>query len=657
MRINFILVIFSVVTFNLNSAFAEEPSPLAEVRRHSANEEAIREDFKRILREAKLSEDFITFNRSDRKRFVQRGSLSESIVKIYEKNSSGVRSLVIDVDAPDNEWAFAAYYGLQKMGFLFPHPRIQISPALSRIENAVGRTFTWRPRYQYRGFHYHTQHPSEFHQGFLMGKKDAARDSIRWLARNGQNIGQVVLLENKFERIVANLSDLVDYSHQMGVSFGVNAFFNFMQQNAYRLIGTNNKFRSLGLLPGDSKKAIRKGIDKLQKGIDFDFMTFDIGSSEFTSTDYQKTIDWMNTADDELSKTGRRIFIKVHSSHGQEDPKFGNFNFVPQYANKTVGVLPHTVMFYSLTDDPAPVYGRKDFKDTTEFMVKQAKLRPTWYYPETSYFIAMDIDMPLLLTDYLIARSSDMDLIEKAGVQGQINFTTGQELGYWLKDWTVALLANSEYRGNPMIALDLMGESRKVWESILAYQHRFFKKNLLMEELSSANVSDELDIGMITHERTIFRKLKKNPELLNSRIALLREAVANTPSTEGVKNDELRSLLDITFMRVNHALQLRLALLEESGKRRKSSVWVGSLGAAKDLRMRGIQIMNHVRANYDRYPEANTFVRHENLSSYAYGYGWPASKLHFWEREEMMIYKNSYSPFFMNIFAIGRIIL
>lgn len=656
MRLYFILVFISATLFNFNSSFASDASTLAEVRRHSASEDAIREDFRKILREAKLSEDFITFVRSDRKRYKQHGLITESIVKIYEKNFGGVRSLVIDVDAPDNEWAFAAYHGLHKMGFMFPHPRIQISPTLSRIENAVGRTYSWRPRYQYRGFHYHTMHPSEFLQGFLMGQKEVARDSIRWLARNGQNVGQVVLLEQKFDKLVANLSDLVDYSHQMGVSFGVNAFFNFMQQNAYRLIGTNNKLRSLGLLPGNSKKAIRKGIDKIQKEIDFDFMTFDIGSSEFTSTDYQKTIDWMNTANEELAKTGRRIFIKVHASHGQVDPKFGNFNFVPQYANPAVGVLPHTVMFYALTDEPAPMYGRKDFKDTTEFLQAQAPKRPTWYYPETSYFIAMDIDMPLILTDYLIARSSDMDLIEKAGVQGQINFTTGQELGYWLKDWTVALLANSEYRGNPMIALDLMGESRKVWEPILAFQNRFFKKSLLIEELSSANVSDELDIGMITHERTIFRKLKKNPTLLKARIELLTEAVANTPSVTGVKNDELRSLLEITFMRVNHALQLRLALLEESQKKRKSPVWVQSLGAAKDLRMRGIQIMNHVRANYDRYPESKTFVRYENLSSYAYGYGWPASNLHFWEREEQMILKNSYTPWFMNIFSIGRIV-
>ena len=659
MRLNFILVFIFASFCGLSSVFAEDSGSLdlTNVRRYSAKEESVREDFRRILREAKLPEDFITFVRSNRHRYVQSGAVTESIVKVYEKHLGAVRSLVIDVDAPDNEWSSAVYHGLHKMGFLFPHPRIQISPSPNRIEQAVGKSFKWRPRYAYRGFHFHTLHPSEFLQGFLMGKKEIGQETIRWLARNGQNTGQVVLLEQKFDQLVGNLGPLIDYAHEMGISFGVNAFFNFMQQNAYRLIGTNNKLRSLGLWPGDSNKAIRKSIQKLNKGLNYDFMTFDIGSSEFTSANYQQTIDWMNTADDELRKTGRHVFIKIHCSEGQYDEKFGNFNFVPQYANKTVGILPHTVMFYGLTDAMTPVYGRKNFADTLKFLRTEAPKRPTWYYPETSYFIAMDIDMPLLLTDFLLARSKDMDIVEDSGAQGNLNFTTGQELGYWLNDWTVALLANSEYRGNPMIALDLIGESRKVWEPILAFQNRFFKMNLLIEELSSANVSDELDIGMITHERAIFRNLKKSPAVLKERIEILREAAANIPSTAGVKNDELRSLLDITFMRVNHALLLRLALLEEAEKHRKSSVWVGSLGAAKDLRMRGIQIMNHVRADYDRYPEAKIFVRNENLTSYAYGYGWPASNLHFWEREEMMIYKNNYTPWFMNIFAIGRIVL
>lgn len=634
------------------SSVVHGPSPIntiREVRKYTASEIAVAEDFKRILKEAKFEEGFVTFERKV-------SSATTSTIKVHQKVEHGKKRFIIEVQAPDSEWASAAYYGLQKMGFLFPHPRIQISPTEEQVRKTVGKSYTWEPRFKYRGFHFHTMHPSEFLQGFLMGQKQIARETIQWLARNGQNTAQVVLLRQDLKEITANLADLIDYSHEMGISFGVNAFFNFMQQKAYRLIGQNSKLSALGFIPGDKRPQIRKAIAELEKNLKFDFMSFDIGSSEFTPASYDKTISWINAADEELRKDGRSIFIKVHCSEGQRDKKYGNFNFIPQFANPTVGVLPHTVMYYSLTDESAPVYGNKNFKDMSEFLKAQAKVRPTWYYPETSYFIAMDIDLPLLLTDYLIARSNDMDSIEQWGAQGQLNFSTGQELGYWLNDWTVALLANSENRGNPYVALELLGESRKVWEPIVDFQNTYFKKKLLYEELSSANLSDELPVGIITHERTVFRELRKKPEVLKSRIALLKEAVANKPSLEGVKNQELKQMLEITFLRLDHAMYVRQALLAEAQKQRRAPAWQGDMTAAKDTRLRAAAIMKSVRANYERYPEAHLFERYENLTSYPFGYAWPASNLHFWEREERMIEANSYTPWFMNIYSIARIL-
>ena len=118
-----------------------------------------------------------------------------------------------------------------------------------------------------------------------------------------------------------------------------------------------------------------------------------------------------------------------------------------------------------------------------EFLLRENGRRPVWYYPETSYFVAMDIDVPLLLTDYLVARSRDLDLLEANRVPGQVTSTTGQELGYWLMDWTTALMVNSEYRGEPWIGLKLLGEDVAAWKKVIEFQTRYFKERGLISML------------------------------------------------------------------------------------------------------------------------------------------------------------------------------
>lgn len=665
-------------TFMAFSSFALEPSAipnLTVVNRRPAEISAVEQDLQLILQKGGLSNGSIRFEWKE---------ATHSKVAVTCKTVKNKSVFHLNVEAPKEEWGATFYYGIQKLGFLFPHPRMQINPTEKQMQAACGQTYEWKPRFAYRGFHFHTMHPSEWLQGFLMGQRTIAEESLRWLARNGQNIAQVVLLDQENDVIAKNLEPLILFGHKLGVNFGIDVSFNLIQQKAYRLIGKNSRLRALGLIPGGQEKEIRESIDTLSKILSYDFMTIEIGSSEFTSSGYRRTINWMNVASEELVATKRALFIKVHASAGMVDKEYGNFNFIPQYANANVGVLPHTVMYFSLTDKSAPVYGREDFKSMADFTKAQCPLRQVWYYPETSYFIAMDIDVPLLLTDYLLARSQDMDDVEKWGAQGHLNFSTGQELGYWLKDWTVALLANGANRGNPYIGLDLLGESRHTWQKIFEYQNKYFKMDGILEELSSANLLDELTfVGFVTHRRTVFRDLKSQPDLLKKRIAILREAVENAPKLgdyEGhrsvatalledqpptrpehflapVKNAELRALLEVTQLRLRQALYLREALLDTAEGKRETEHFRFAMGEAKKSRVSALAIMGEVKSRWDRYPEAQIFERHENLSSYPFGYGWPAMTLHFWDREEKMVEANTYWPWFMNIYSLKRILL
>ncbi len=614
------------------------------VKLHVAKDDAIKADLSAILTKAGLDPALVSYSHK----------VGPS-ANVQVACPSG--KFQLNVTAPESEWGAAFYLGLQKLGFLFPHPRIQISPKLADMKKACGKTFAWTPRFMYRGFHFHTMHPSEWLHGFLMGQKEIARESMRWLARNGQNIAQVVLLEQDRKTLKAGISDLIEYGQNLGVSFGIDVSFTLQQQKAYRLIGRTSKWSTIFSRAKTKRADLKQSVSDLIEDLPFDFMTIEVGSSEFTSTDAKQTIEWMNIADEILQKVGRSVFIKIHAAANENhNTEMGNFNFLPKFANKTVGVLPHTVMYFALEDEVAPVYNRKDFKDMTLFTQEQIKSRPTWYYPETSYFIAMDIDVPLLLTDYLVARSKDMDALEIWGGNGHLNFSTGQEVGYWLIDWTVALLANAEHRGDPMAGLTLLGESKDVWKPILAFQTEFVKRQGALEEMSSSNLLDEIPmVGFITHERTLLRDLRKNPELLEKRVKVLANAIKSQPPITGIKNEELKDMMDVTFLRISHAYDLRQALLEQARGKRESKAFTEILDRAKKTRERALALMKNVHTRFNRYPEAKLFEEHENLSSYPFGYAWTAQTLHFWEREEEMVRQDTYWPWFKQIISIKRI--
>jgi hypothetical protein len=159
---------------------------------------------------------------------------------------------------------------------------------------------------------------------------------------------------------------------------------------------------------------------------------------------------------------GAPAYIKVHISTGQTvenftDPDTGdplNFNFLPHYADPRLGVMPHTVQHYAL-DDPAPTYGNDDFTHMREFLQEEAGAREVMWHPETAYWVSFDVDVPIFLPTYAERRFHDLRLLagdELAGamgrganagarMNGQMNFSSGFEWGYWLNDVVTARAA------------------------------------------------------------------------------------------------------------------------------------------------------------------------------------------------------------------------
>lgn len=249
----------------------------------------------------------------------------------------------------------------------------------------------------------------------------------------------------------------------------------------------------------------------------------------------------------------------------------------------------------------------------------------------------------MLLTDYLLTRARDTQILYENGVEGQLNFTTGQEVGYWLFDWTYTLLNNKDYHFDPMIGLKLLGEDEDSWSRILAFQHEYFKQKGLISIISFQNFGDEISPG--THQtlkRNPLKVLNKNQKLLQEEIQLLREAIAAAPRKLILRNDELRKMWEVTYLRLHHALKTREAFLEKDHLDEH-------LRDAVKFRLSAQQRINAIRRDHSRYPEALIFERHPNPTSYPYGYAYTVKNLHYWKREEEVIRQKNFSPFFMNI--------
>ena len=378
------------------------------------------------------------------------------------------------VRAEPAEAAPTFYYAFRQMGFLFPHPRWQQSPQLANAATKVcGRKFFWHPRLRYRGFHLHTQHPSEWVTGFFEGKDSVAVEYLHWLARNQQNYFQLQMIRVEEKEFAQHWLPLQKEAHELGILTGLSVSFALHQQKSFALLSFTES------ILGKASEKLAKRLRELDETWNPDVFVFELGSTEFSSTDFEKTLSWINDSADLLAK--KQIFIKVHASSGQTSVKFGNFNFLPARAGRTVGVLPHTVFLYGLESAHSPIYQRENFQDMKEFLQQEAKQRPTWYFPETSYYVGLDIDVPLFLPVYLYERARDMEILSQAAVSGQVVFTTGQEMGYWLLDWTIALWTDASIPVDPLAGMVLLGEDRQVWQRLMDWEKKF----LLDQELIS----------------------------------------------------------------------------------------------------------------------------------------------------------------------------
>ncbi len=369
--------------------------------------------------------------------------------------------------------AYAAYAALEQLGFAFLHPLAPTSPLELTFPSSPVDARE-KPRWPIRAWHLHTMHPLELTNVLEAWGSNAPSDDgftamlpewdrfLEWALANRQNRVEWVLLWADAWRDFADgparkarLKELVRHAHDHGLSAGIDVPIALRQQHGFNLV------RQTGDL-GDETKQIDDRLDYVL-GAGFDFVVTESGSTEFTHPDASRMLAWMNEVASH-SATSHKVpaYIKVHCSPGQTadgyaDPNTGqpiNFNFLPHYADARLGIMPHTVEHYGISD-PAPTYGNTDFRYMRDFLEQEVGTREVLWHPESAYWVTFDIDVPLFLPVYAHRRVSDLRSLaadEDAGkmgrgahahkrMDGQTVFSSGWEWGYWMNDVVTARAA------------------------------------------------------------------------------------------------------------------------------------------------------------------------------------------------------------------------
>ncbi|EGD82140.1 hypothetical protein PTSG_02814 [Salpingoeca rosetta] len=330
---------------------------------------------------------------------------------------------------------YACYDALQQLGFAFLHPLRVEKPVNGALDLARVKNTTSEPRWRLRGFHIHTEHPLELTDmltgfditinGTVVEKwEDMVPDFERYLqwsvAHRLNRVEWLSLFAKDWAwygfsaQRQARFRNLTSLCHAYATHAGVDAAIAEEQQHAMTLV---DPAALLNTTEGDVTIHQRM---RWLAACGFDYISTENGLSEFTHPNDKLMLHWINVTTEAASGVDMGAYIKCHISSGQYckhyvDPDTGkplNFNYLPILADERMGIMPHTVQFYS-HDDPANTYGNANFTGMFDFMFRQlGKAREVVYHPETAYWVNFDVDVPLFLPLYALGRVRDLRRIK-----------------------------------------------------------------------------------------------------------------------------------------------------------------------------------------------------------------------------------------------------
>jgi len=359
----------------------------------------------------------------------------------YRVESSGSEITVHASDITGIQYGLA--HILETLGFRFFHPhRTHVPTTLSGdIDAIVG--VEHRPDMARRGLHMHTLHPIEGLYDFWEPGDDElerAKRVIDWVAKNRGNHIQWVALDNitdsESDRVAwtAHTTELMDYAHERGLTtgLGVQLFGGANLQLAYDLNDASHI----------DEEQIRERVEVLlEPGPDLLNLSF----GEFSGEEPDVFIEAGNTATNIMKELDPDLDIPtvIHVGNYPElrityDDREMLYYFLGAELDHVTPWI-HTVMYYNLFEDAGLAYLHEEFDEHRDYLLTALENDdPVGYFPESSYWVAFDINVPTYLPIYIRSRFVDMDEVRsrvgEGALQDHVLFSSGWEWGYWQND-------------------------------------------------------------------------------------------------------------------------------------------------------------------------------------------------------------------------------
>jgi hypothetical protein len=588
------------------------------------------------------------------------------------------------------EGVAAGLYGLlqEKLGFRFYHPRESIVPSLTTWPLPERFTFSGSPRFEKRGFHLHTLHPTELteqlHDPLQPNAFEDVKTYIDWLARNGQNTFQFFLLREVNRKTwPEHARRIVEYAHRRGIRCGIEISLSMIQQQAFQSITL------LRLYPSYQQQ-VDETLAWLFK-VPWDYVSLDVTMGEHLPFLDKLLPDVQMHIEQQVEKKyGARLLYATHVICSTNNEKVRR----PKLPNS--GIMIHTVMCYSASEAKAPVYGNKNQRFMLEAAKSESKRRETWYWPESSYWVGFDTSVPLLILPYLDARWNDIQTMAQLEVSGHLTFSSGWEWGYWLIDWSIArwswtLKDNGTERPTSPVSrlkdLYVDEELLQLMSQALTLQNSYMKDKELLRFMAALTPFSELPhpfdkpfqpepefhfdwllnwASSVEASQAVAGpvvNLEKYALLMGDVVQRLEQRDINLRN-KGMIGEPLFRLLEeferglqVTALRASHrALTLKALLAkrrEQDEKNYYSQESKTLLAKARLVRQQAKGLVRRQERIY-RYPVEQTGRRRASMTAYQFGYLYPASQLYFWEREEEQVVHERFDALFMNLWDMRR---
>lgn len=584
----------------------------------------------------------------------------------------GGNKLLIAAAASPGDRQFAAYALLEELGVRFFHPMQELVPELDgpRFPRALDARRTPMTKTA-RGLQPHLLHPTEYMATFQEPGEAhlaEARRFIDWLVKTGQNHVQWPLLEESatpWGPFSEHARQIAAYAHSRGVTVGavIQMHQKAALQRNYVLVKKDEGYKDQ--IEGSLTKAMEVPWDDVELAL-----------GEFLAADPNRVLEWLDISVAHLAAIAPQTRVAVQNHVGNFPDLWLDFRgkrtffyHLPQYADPRLGQTVHTVSWYDLYRDRG-MYQHPNFFLQRQYILEQLKDptgRRVRYYPESAYWIAADVDVPVFLPEFIESRWLDIHGLDAdirnaslPQLDGHVLFSSGHEWGYWLTDYLTAKMS-----WEPAAPLEHFvshyasafgscgGGVAAELSSFMALQKKYLFDGRLIPYVSGedATVETGASIGFLIRDiRKKFEDLVTGPESdrveLEANVLAPLEAMAleTRPIEDSIAArcrgsdpilvpwcNELRDGVRIVRLRLEHAVTVYRAVLAHA--RGDNSSARELLAKARDKTERAKVVIEEREKSY-RFDLERLTGAYYNPTFYPFGYLRQAHTQCLWRRRD-----------------------